>query len=113
MKNNNQKREEVDSLASSDHEGQEGDSNKEKGAFAGLTKWHIAQMKKDPRYKRVASTNFVVEGNFKDHFQELDDVADASIRIFMDDEFKGVVAVEEAPKGQTEDPKSAVQRKAA
>ena len=74
----------------------------------------MQQLKKDTRYQRVVAIKVDVEGDFKGHFQEFDDVAEASMKIYMNDNFKGVVVAQEPPQdedGNVQE-KSEVQKKA-
>lgn len=48
---------------------------------------------KDPHFQRVLAlnTSAQTQENFKQSFQEFDEVVEASMRIYMSDAFKGIV----------------------
>jgi hypothetical protein len=57
-----------------------------------LSKNHRQFLKKDDRYTRL--TELVkrdVSEDFDQHFEEYEEVVDASLRIYMSDTFKGVI----------------------
>ena len=63
--------------------------------MANIPEWQLEQFKKDTRYQRVAAIHVDVSEQFQVHFKELDQLADASLKLFMSDGFTGAIVAQE------------------
>ena len=75
-----------------------------------MNPWQVKQLKKDVRFQRVAQIKVDAEQEFREHFQEFDEVAEASMRIYMSEGFKGVI--QPSQNNEEEERKSELVKKA-
>jgi hypothetical protein len=71
-----------------------------------LSVWQVKQLKKDVRFQRVANSlkgAVDTEQEFREHFTEFDEVAEASMRMYMSDTFKGLIQPSELEEGDPKD----------
>jgi hypothetical protein len=78
-----------DSLNSDSEDG--GGKHRLSGAVMELSKFQRSILKKDDRYTRLSGLREEATEEFHNHFEEFDEVVDASLRMYMSEAFKGVI----------------------